>query len=366
MPIDKLVSVIILAYNQEKYIQDSINSVINQKYSNIEIIVNDDYSSDKTFDKIQEIKDSRIKYLKSEYNKGINASLDSAIREAKGEFIILLAGDDMMAPNYLEKVLGTFEKNPDIGVVYCNLILIDENNKKYKSIVSKKYYSFDRPEIEQLRHAFLYGNFVSSPGMAVRSKDLKAILPLPYSIVNNQDFKMHIDMIINGVKNIVLDDKLILYRRFHNKTNISSKSFKTELRESLEFENVMDSFLKIKDINLLEKMFEKEIKQTGIKPYPDTIPYFLGRMAIYVKKDAKKSWGYHKIINFLKDKKGFDLVQKRYGLSYNDFLNLTQEFHNTTFERCFKYKKLFNLFLVLTIIFGVFLLILCIAFFIKF
>ena len=165
--------------------------------------------------------------------------------------------------------------------------------------------------------------------------DLKAILPLPYSIVNNQDFKMHIDMIINGVKNIVLDDKLILYRRFHNKTNISSKSFKTELRESLEFENVMDSFLKIKDINLLEKMFEKEIKQTGIKPYPDTIPYFLGRMAIYVKKDAKKSWGYHKIINFLKDKKGFDLVQKRYGLSYNDFLNLTQEFHNTTFERCF-------------------------------
>ena len=350
MNTDKLISVIILAYNQENYIQDAINSVLNQNYPNIEIIVNDDCSSDKTVEKIKEIKDDRIRLIEAKYNQGINAGLDRAICAAKGEYIVLLGGDDMMTPDYMKKILQTFEEHSDIGAVYCNLIPIDEKNIPYKNIPKRRYYTYNQTEAEQLRFAFLYGNFVFSTGMAVKAKYFKELLPLPFSIVNNQDFKIHVDLIINGVKNIVLDDKLILYRVFRDKTNISSKGFTTELRESLEFEEVMESFLRINDIKLLEAMFDKEIKRTGLKPFPDTIPYFLGRMAIYAKKDAKQSWGYHKIIQFLKSEENFDVLKERYNLEYKDLLKLTKYFHNTIFQRCFKYKKLFNIFLIAFIV----------------
>lgn len=335
-------SVLIITYNQEKYIQDCVNSVLNQTYQDFEILINDDCSTDSTYKKIEEINDSRIKIFKPEYNKGINAAIDCLVQNAAGEYTILLGGDDMIVPNYLETILNTFTQNPEIGAVYCNLTPINEENISYKNVPPKKYLTVNMPEHEQLRFAFLFGNFVFSTGMAVKTSCLKNILPLPYSIVNNQDFKMHIDLLVNNVKNIVLDDKLVLYRVFRDGTNISSKGFITELRESLEFEYVMDSFLKIKDIQFLEQIFEKEIKETGITPYPDTIPFFLGRMAILAKKDAKKSWGYHKIIEFMKTETGFNIIKERYGFTYKELLELTKQFKNTTFQRCYKYKKLFN------------------------
>lgn len=362
---DKLISVIILTYNQENYIKYAIESVINQNYENLEIIVNDDCSTDNTVSKIKEIQDNRIKLIQAKYNQGINAGLDNAIKQANGKYTIILGGDDMLVPNYIDKVLETFNNNPDIGVVYCNLIPIDENNIPYKNIPPKKYYTINMTEEEQLRYAFMQGNFVFSTGMTVKTKYLKEILPLPRAIVNNQDFKIHIDLLVNGVKNIVLNDKLVLYRVFRDKTNISAKSFITELRESLEFEEVMESFLNIKDINLLERIFEKEIKNTGLKPYPDTIPFFLGNMAIFSKKDGKKSWGYHKIIKFLESEKNWDLIKTKYNFEYKDLLNLSKQFKNTTFQRCFKYKKGFNFFLIAFIITIIFFIICLSAFIIT-
>ena len=144
MNTDKLISVIILAYNQENYIQDAINSVLNQNYPNIEIIVNDDCSSDKTVEKIKEIKDDRIRLIEAKYNQGINAGLDRAICAAKGEYIVLLGGDDMMTPDYMKKILQTFEDHSDIGAVYCNLIPIDEKNIPYKNIPKRRYYTYNQ------------------------------------------------------------------------------------------------------------------------------------------------------------------------------------------------------------------------------
>lgn len=347
------VSVLLLTYNQEKYIKECINSILNQTYQDFEIIINNDCSTDKTLEKINEFDDERIKVITPEYNQGINAALTNLCYQATGEYVVFFAGDDMLKEKHLETTINYLESHPDIDTVYVNVTPIDENGDIRTDLGKDFNKTINSSTVNQLHQAFMHGNFAISPGMVVRKTAIEKILPLPYSIVNNQDFKMHIDLMINGSDNCILDDKLVLYRFCRNESNISALGFITEIRESLEFEYVMNSFLKIKDINLLKDIFKVEIEQTGIQPYEDTIPYFIGRMAMLSKKSAKREWGYHKIIEFLATKENFDILNKHYGFVYKNLLDLAKELKNTTFHRCYKYKKLFNKFLVCSIVLSI-------------
>lgn len=107
-------SVIIPAYNIEQYIERSINSVLSQSFKDYEIIVVDDYSTDNTKEVIKRIKN--IVFIEHEENKGLGAARNSAMRIAKGEFIIFLDGDDYLTNEKvlekLNKLLGI--KKPDV------------------------------------------------------------------------------------------------------------------------------------------------------------------------------------------------------------------------------------------------------------
>ena len=344
------VSVLLLTFNQENYIKDCINSILNQSYQNFELLINDDCSTDNTLNIIKEFNDDRIKVFTPKYKKGINSSLTSLCNNASGEFVLLFAGDDILKENHIETTVNYLNEHSEIDTVYVNVTPIDENGKIRKELGEDFCKTVNSTREEQLHQAFMQGNFALSPGMIVRKSVFEKLLPLPCSIVNNQDFKIHIDLLINGAENYILPDKLVYYRFCRNNSNISSRGFITELRESLEFEYVMDSFLKINDIDLLKSIFKNEIEETGIIPFQNSIPYFLGRMALLSSKSAKREWGYHKIVKFLEKEENFDILNEQYNFSYKDLLNLTKEFKNSTFHRYFRYKKLFNNFLVISII----------------
>lgn len=121
---EKRFSIIICAYNIEKYIQKAIKSVLTQTYGNYEIIVFNDGSTDKTLDKIQEYSNnSKIKIINSDVNIGLGAGRNVCMKEAEGEYIIYLDGDDTLyEKTTLEKIDNVLSrKNPDIcyfGVQY--------------------------------------------------------------------------------------------------------------------------------------------------------------------------------------------------------------------------------------------------------
>ena len=97
----KKVSVIIPTYNSGKYIEECINSVINQTYTNLEIIVVDDCSNDNTLSILKKYKDKRIKLIKLEENKGVSYARNRGIDFSSGEFICFLDSDDYW---YLDKI----------------------------------------------------------------------------------------------------------------------------------------------------------------------------------------------------------------------------------------------------------------------
>ena len=108
---ENLVSIIMPAYNAEKYISNSINSIIQQTYKNWELIIVDDCSTDKTTRVILNYKDERIRLLKNTKNSGAAMSRNRALREAKGKWIAFLDSDDIWHPEKLERQLDFMLKN---------------------------------------------------------------------------------------------------------------------------------------------------------------------------------------------------------------------------------------------------------------
>lgn len=115
------VSIIVPCYNQAQYLDECLNSVINQIYSNWECIIINDGSTDhtETVAKKWEGKDSRIKCLNKE-NGGLSAARNSGISMAIGQYILPLDADDKISSNYIFQAVNAFEKDDTLKLVYCN------------------------------------------------------------------------------------------------------------------------------------------------------------------------------------------------------------------------------------------------------
>ena len=108
---DKFVSIIMPSYNTAKYISDSIESVMTQTYTNWELIIVDDCSTDNSLEIIRSFNDKRIIILQNEKNSGAAISRNYALREAKGKWIAFLDSDDTWAPEKLEKQIRFMQDN---------------------------------------------------------------------------------------------------------------------------------------------------------------------------------------------------------------------------------------------------------------
>jgi glycosyltransferase involved in cell wall biosynthesis len=126
-----LVSIICLCYNHEAYVVESLNSVINQSYPFIELIIIDDCSTDNSKAIITAWlgKNTEILFITNETNLGNTKSFNKALKHAKGEYIIDLATDDMLLSNCVALQIGAFKNSryKNLGVVYGNVELISEN-----------------------------------------------------------------------------------------------------------------------------------------------------------------------------------------------------------------------------------------------
>lgn len=130
-----LVSIIMPSYNTAKFISFAINSVLSQTYSNWELIIVDDCSTDDTDTVVLQFNDSRIHYIKNEINCGTAISRNKALRKASGKWIAFLDSDDIWMPDKLEKQIRFMEDN-DYHFSYTKYREIDENNTELNRIWS--------------------------------------------------------------------------------------------------------------------------------------------------------------------------------------------------------------------------------------
>ena len=123
-----LVTIAIPVFNCERTIQATIRSILVQSFSDFELLVYDDGSTDNTIRLIEEFMDPRIKILRDGKNKGIASRLNQLIDAAEGLYLARMDGDDIMFPNRLEKQIEYLLSHQNVDVVGAPAVVIDESN----------------------------------------------------------------------------------------------------------------------------------------------------------------------------------------------------------------------------------------------
>lgn len=188
-----LISVIIPVYNKENYLKKCIDSLINQTYSNIEIILVNDGSSDKSPEVCDEysVKDSRIRVINSD-NKGVSAARNLGIDKANGRYLMFVDADDWVAPDFCEEAIKIISENDsDIGVF--GFFCVDGKSGATKS--EKRYKTEQLNNIEALERLL--------------KNDIE-------NYIWNKIFKASVFFDVRFVENIVWEDLEIMHRLFLN------------------------------------------------------------------------------------------------------------------------------------------------------
>lgn len=191
-----LVSVIIPNYNHAKFLEQRIESVLNQTYSNIEVIILDDCSTDKSPEIIEKYRqsDNRIRVILNENNSGSPfRQWKKGIDNARGELIWIAESDDYCDNNMLECLLEFFDKNSTIGIAYAMSIFVDEQGNKFGNHLNN---------LRQL-HPTLWENDFETDGKTVMSQYMPIINVIPNA--SAVLFKKDIAKRVNW-------DKLLSYR----------------------------------------------------------------------------------------------------------------------------------------------------------
>ena len=208
-----LVSVVVPCYNHEKYVKETIESIVNQTYKNIELIVIDDGSKDNSVKVIQELADKYGFIFIHRENKGLCATLNEGIMLSKGKYLCTCASDDIYILNKIEKQVAFMEQNSDYAMSYGKIIEFDENTEiKIEIKNPRSGFIFD---------SLLFGNFIPAVSQITRKEIFEDIGVFDENLYI-EDWDMWLR--IAEKYKIGFIDEYLAYYRIHE-TNISKNFY---------------------------------------------------------------------------------------------------------------------------------------------
>ena len=171
------VSIITPTYNHEEFIENCITSVLNQTYSNWEMIIIDDGSTDSTGEIIKKFRDQRIKYIRQKH-RGIyelSRTYNLALRLSKGELIAILEGDDFWEPEKLERQVEEFKRDPNLVLCWSTSNIVDREGNVigyFPKFRKKDYKYLDNDPPGSILKVLLKWNFIPSNTVIIRKSFL--------------------------------------------------------------------------------------------------------------------------------------------------------------------------------------------------
>lgn len=221
----KKVSILMPMYNSEKYVQESIDSILNQSYENFELIIVDDGSIDSSVEIVEKYNDSRIKLYKNIVNKGLPYTRNKLLSLATGEYIALLDSDDIALPNRLQVQVDFLEKNQNVDIVGSSAIIFG----KYKIEKASKIIT----GIEDIKCNLMFGNCMINSTVMMRRNFVESNkLSYKEECVVCQDYSFFVDAaLVGNIENMNIST--IKYRTGHENITKKSKTKKINLRKSI-------------------------------------------------------------------------------------------------------------------------------------
>ncbi len=299
---NKLLSIVIISYNQEKYIQDSLLSALNQDYNNYEIIISDDCSTDNTWQIINEIvrnntntNSHNIMLNRNNENLGIVKNYQKALSLTTGEWIVGLAGDDIAKPNRLQVTNEILQQSPnDIFAIGTGFDVIDEKGR----YISKNIY-FKKNKI----------SLPLFPGFA-SSIHRKTFSDFPAIKTNLQSEDILYTLRALELGKILLTNTSLVEHRIHS-NNITSKGTTIEAYKGQikNYENAIKTIEYYKASELRNKKL-LPIIDNQINDFKSQIKSINFIISFYRMNIFKKFCNLHKIEPFSKRNKQYNIYFK--------------------------------------------------------
>lgn len=241
------VSIILPTYNREHLISFAIQSVLNQTYSNFELIIIDDGSQDNTGDVVRAFDDARIQYIQHDHNAGVSAARNTGIKQAKGKYIAFLDSDDEWLPEKLEKQLQLFWSQPTVAVIYSWLkIQKDSQDNNDQTIRSSKHRGY-------IYNDLLYTNIVGTPSTVIAKREcFESEIRFDSNLSCCEDWDVWLQLAKYYQFDVILEP-LVKYRE-HNEASRGSTNSKAVIDGYLKFlekhhVNISENYKKIGDFS---------------------------------------------------------------------------------------------------------------------
>lgn len=292
-----LVSVIIPSYNSRHWVGQAIDSVLNQTYPNVEIIVVDDGSTDGTADFLRDKYGDKIKYI-YQPNGGLGNARNTGIRHAEGNFISFLDADDLLLPEKIAHQVQYFREHPEYGVVYCNLWCVYEED-------TENWH--EPPPVYQLGGAsgdvlpdLLKRNLMVPHAAMIRRECLDRVGYFYEQAQGVEDWDLWLRLAGQGFEFGYLDERAILYRV--RQTSMSHNNYKMRL-------NLYRVFAHIREAIPAERL-QPALAQTGLA---GTFEFGVARASFEKKQYAA---GYRQAFNSLRAARNHRLAYSLFCIVY--------------------------------------------------
>ena len=307
MPERPKISVITPSYNQGKYIETTIQSILNQNYSNLEYIIIDGGSTDNSVNIIKKYEEN-LTYWISEKDKGQSHAINKGLNRITGDIVTWINSDDQLLPHTLNKVVSYFEKHKEVSFIHGKTILFKENSNY--EVIKGSNAGF-------IPFAYLSGMCFSQPSSFFKTSLIKKL-----GVVNEKlHFGMDYDLFVRFALNnsfLMVDDVFSKYLLHKNsKTMISNKNFADEW--AMIFSKVLRSFdftntiiEDMKSLNLYQKKddYYSVSKQFDIEYLKKSFYCFL-YFQIYFRYENLEINQVHQITTFIKKHNADFLVQEQ-------------------------------------------------------
>jgi len=202
-----LISVLLSVYNDDKNIKTSIDSILSQSYKNIELLVMDDCSTDKTYDILKDIKDRRLRIFRNKDNQGLTKSLNILIKKSKGQILARQDSDDISLPTRLEV---QFENLHNLQLDGCTTRAYIKNSKRS---IPRLSHLLPLSFVIKYKNPFIHGTLMVKKSVVID------VGMYDENIVYAQDYKLFIELLKKKYKIKILKKKLYV---LNMENNISS------------------------------------------------------------------------------------------------------------------------------------------------
>lgn len=220
----QLISVIMGIYNCATTLEDAVKCIQNQTYTNWELIMCDDGSSDSTYEiaKRMQAQDSKIILLKNEQNLGLNATLNRCLEYAKGSYIARMDGDDLCSPDRFEKEIGILEKNPEVSIVSTDMDFFDD----------KGIWGHTNVKVEPVAKDFLVQTQFCHAACMARKEAYDAVggYSVDEKLLRVEDYHLWIKMYAAGFRGMNIKESL--YQMRDDRNALKRKKFKFRINEA--------------------------------------------------------------------------------------------------------------------------------------